>query len=132
MAGSVLYLCESAGARILAYGSGISQIGTEYQFDLVTWEDIPSGESGDNLFRSIDAALKPVGNYSIGITPTIDGVDLSEQAFSGVGNGTPVVCQAFVSQRGARISARLRSFSRGGDIELEQLSAMVLPIRNFP
>jgi hypothetical protein len=128
---SVLYLCESNGARILAFGSGISQVGTDYQVDFRTWEAIPSGEMGDNLFRSIDVALNVGGSWSLGITPIVDGVEGTEQLFSGTGAGE-VQCEAIIVTRGARIAARVRSISRAGAFEIENVSYDFVSIRAFP
>jgi hypothetical protein len=131
MAGSVLYLCEAAGARILAYGSGISQIGTNYQASVETWDDLPLGEMGVNLFRSVYVALSSTGAFQVGVTPTIDDVDLPEQLFSGAGSGQ-TKCEAFIGQRGTRISATVRTISRTGDVEIENISTTSVPIRAFP
>lgn len=129
---TTLYLCEAEGARILAFGIGNSQIGDEYQFELETWDWVPSGEVGDNLFRSINVSLKAVGAFVLGVTPIVDGVDLTEQVFSSAGGGE-VVCQAvFQSGRGARCAARVRTIDRSGDLEIENVSITYVPIRVFP
>jgi hypothetical protein len=127
----MLVLCEAVGGRLLQWNSGISQVGTEFQMDVLTQEDIPLGEVGDNLFRSIDVSMKHTGAFVVGITPIIDGVELAEQQFSDAGTGISV-CQAFIAQRGARIAARLRTISRSGDIELENISHASVPIRTNP
>ena len=131
MAQAVLYLCEAAGARIFAYGQGIGQVGTNYQASLQSWDDLPSGETGVNLFRSVNAVMKTVGAWTIGITPTVDGEDQPEQIFSGAGSGQQQ-CEAFIGQRGTRISATWRTIARAGDIELQQLSQTCVQIRTFP
>jgi hypothetical protein len=127
----MLVFCEAAGGRILQWGSGISQVGTEYQLDCITWEDIPLGEVGDCLFRSIDVSFKHTGSFVVGITPIIDGVDQTEQQFSGSGSGI-TACQAFIATRGTRIAARVRTISRSGTIELENISHAFVPIRVNP
>lgn len=127
----MLLLCESAGARILAWNQGISQVGTEYQVDLLTWEDIPLGMVGDNLFRSIDVSFKHIGAFIAGITPIIDGVSQTEQTFSASGSGI-TTCQAFIALRGARIAARIRTTSRSGTVEIEDVKHAFVPIREFP
>lgn len=131
MSTAVLYLCESGGARIFAYGSGISQVGTNYQASLQTWDALPVGESGTALFRSIDVTLKTGGGFTIGITPTIDGVDQTEQTFSGAGSGQ-AKCQALIGMRGTRIAATVRTISRSGDLEFENVTYTHVPLRAFP
>lgn len=131
MAGSVLYLCETGGARILAYGAGSSQVGTNHQLSVKTWDALPQGESGTNLFRSIDVAVLAGGAYQLGITPTVDGVDQAEQLFSGSGAGQGL-CQAMLGLRGTRLSATVRTVTRNGDLELENIGYVFVPIRTFP
>jgi hypothetical protein len=127
----MLILCESSGGRLIQWGTGVTQVGTEYQVDLLTWDDIPLGEVGDNLFRSIDVSVKHTGAFVLGITPIIDGVEGTEQQFSGSGSAI-TTCQAFIADRGARISARIRTISRSGDIEIENISTSSVPIRATP
>lgn len=124
-------LCEADGGRLLQWGTGVTQVGDEYQLDVITWEDIPLGVVGDNLFRSIDVSFKHTGAFVVGITPIIDGVDQSEQQFSASGSGI-TTCQAFVAVRGARIAARIRTISRTGDLELEDVTHGSVPIRSHP
>lgn len=111
---AILYFGEAAGGRVLRYGTGITNVGTDYQFDLTTWDIIPATEVGDNVFRSIDVAFRCTNGYSIGITPIVDGVNLTEQTFSGAGTGNQQ-CQAFFATRGARCAARVRTLSRAGE-----------------
>jgi hypothetical protein len=127
----MLVLCEAAGGRVLQWGTGPTQVGTEYQLDVITWEDLPLGEVGDVLFRSIDVSFKHTGAFLVGITPIIDGIDQSEQQFSGSGAGI-TTCQAFVAVRGSRVAARVRTISRSGDIELENISTASVGIRTNP
>lgn len=127
----MLVLCEADGGRLLQWDYGISQVGTEYQLDVITWPDIPLGIVGDALFRSIDASFRISGAVTIGITPIIDAVDGTEQYFSGSGVGI-LQCQAFVALRGTRIAARVRTISRSGAVELEDITAAMVPIRATP
>lgn len=127
----MLVLCESAGGRLLEYDYGISQIGTEYQLDVIVWPDLPLDIVGDVLFRSIDVSIKHSGAVSIGITPIVDDADEAEQYFSGSGVGI-LQCQAFVAVRGTRIAARVRTLTRGGSVELEGINAAIVPIRATP
>jgi hypothetical protein len=128
---SVLYLCERAGARILAFGTGITQVGTNYQLDVYTWDALPVGEVGDALFRSIDVSLNAAAAFILGVTPIVDGEALPEQTFSRAGVGN-TVCQAFIAVRGARLAARIRTLSRSGALELSNIAYSVVPIRTIP
>lgn len=131
MATGRFYLCESAGPRILVYGVGISQVGTDHQMDLETWDAIPMGEAGDAYFRGIDLSIEHANGFDIGITPTVDGVAQSEQRFTGSGTGKSVL-QAAIAQRGARISARARTLSRRGDLSIDNMQCQFVPIREVP
>jgi len=126
-----LYLCEASGARVFLTNSGLTQQGDDFQADLTTWDVIPMGEVGDASFRTIDVSLKVDNGYSIGVTPIVDGVSLSEQTFSGSGTGE-VQCQAFIATRGARIAARVRTLSRAGAVEVHNVACSFVPIRRVP
>lgn len=126
-----LYLAESSGARLLVYGTGITQVGTDYQAELTTWDLVPTGDVGDNAFRTIDVAGFMSNGYSIGITPIVDGVELTEQTFSGAGTG-PFTCQAYIAERGTRIAATIRTISRAGTIEIRNVTSSFVPLRTTP
>lgn len=128
---SKLYLCESAGARLLEYGTGITQIGTEFQLDLKTWGMLPAGEVGDNSFRSIDVVVDHENGYNVGITPIVDGVDQPEQFFSAVGSGLAQL-QAFFAIRGTEVAARVRTLSKTGAVFVRNISCAHVVIRTTP
>ncbi len=128
---STPYLCEAEGARILKAGVGISQVGTEYQVQLETWDDVPAGPVGDVLFRSIDVVGKMTNGYSIGITPYIDGVAQVEQLFSGFGTGE-FQAQAFFAVRGTRCAAKVRTLTRAGELEFHDISNAHVIVRSTP
>jgi hypothetical protein len=127
----VLYLCEASGARLLRYGIGISQIGTNYQLDVETHDQAPAGPVGDVLFRSIDVAGRATAGYHLGVTPIVDGVSESEQTFSGADVGE-IQCQAFFAKRGTRVAARVRTLSRTGDVEIHDIAESDVVIRSTP
>lgn len=131
MAGSTLYLCEAAGARLFAVGDSIGQVSGNYQLDITTWDIIPAGEVGDCAFRTIDVAMSVTGGYWVGITPIIDGLAQAEQTFSGSDTGI-VQLQAFVAVRGARIAARVRTLARYGDVELYTVKTSFVVLRTTP
>lgn len=134
---AVTYFGESSGARVFQYGSGLVNIGktigssSDYQLDIYTWDIVPSGEVGDNVFRSIDVSFNCSNGYSIGITPIVDGVALNEQTFNGAGTGEQQT-QAFFAQRGTRLAARVRTLVRQGDIEMHNVSCSYWQIRANP
>lgn len=128
---TTLYAGEKSGARILALGDSSSQVGTNFQLDVTTWDLIPAGEVGDVLFRSIDVSMAVTGGYAVGITPIVDGVNQAEQTFSGGDTGV-VQLQAFVAVRGTRIAARVRTLSRFGPVELHSILTSFVILRNTP
>lgn len=128
---STFYLGERNGGRILAYGDATTQVGTDFQASLETWDQVPAGEVGDVLFRSIDVSLNASSGYAIGITPVVDGVELSEQTFSGPDTGE-VQCQAFFATRGTRCSANVRTLSRSGDLDLHNIQLAHVVLRMTP
>lgn len=128
---TTFYIGERAGGRVLAAGDSPTQVGTDFQVDLTTWEQIPAGEVGDCLFRSIDVAFNAESGYSIGVTPIVDGVSLAEQTFSGPDTGE-VQAQAFFATRGTRCAARVRTISRTGGITWHNVKLAFVPIRAVP
>lgn len=128
---ATFFLGERGGGRILAYGDAITQVGTNFQAAIETWDIMPAGEVGDCLFRSIDVTFIAEAGYAIGITPVVDGEALSEQTFSGAGTGE-MQAQAFFAMRGTRCSARIRTTSRAGDIDLHNIQLTYVPLRQTP
>lgn len=128
---TTFYLGERAGGRVLAFGDSSTQVGDDFQVDFTTWEHIPAGEVGDCLFRSIDLSLFAESGYSVGITPIVDGVPLTEQTFSGPTTGE-VQAQAFFAVRGTRCAARVRTLSRTGGITWHNVALGYIPIRMTP
>lgn len=125
------FLGELDGARILRAGVGITQVGDSYALDVETWDITPGGQVGECSFRSVDVSLKVTNGYDIGITPKVDETTLPEQFFSGAGTGV-VQCQAEIAERGARLSARVRSVSLAGDVELIDIAASFVVMRRAP
>lgn len=134
---AVLYTGEASGARVFREGTGITNVGqsvgaaSDYQLDLTTWDVAPAGIVGDVAFRSIDVAFSCTNGYSLGITPIVDGVSLTEQTFNGAGAGERQ-CQAFFNVRGTRIAARVRTVSRQGDLELHDVTCSYWILRATP
>lgn len=128
---STFYLGERAGGRVLAYGDATTQVGDDFQASLETWDLIPAGEVGDVLFRSIDVSFIAGSGYAIGITPVVDGVALTEQTFTGADTGE-VQAQAFFAMRGTRCSARVRTLSRSGDLDLHNIQLTHVVVRMTP
>lgn len=136
MAKQYLYLGESAGGRIIRLGGSaftqIKSVGTEdVLLDVQTWDMVPMGAAGDVVFRQIIATVRYTNGFSLKITPYVDGVPLDAQNFSLAGAGT-FPCQAYVAARGARLSVRVQQLTRLGDLELVDITAAFLPIRQVP
>lgn len=128
---ATFYLGEKSGGRVLAYGDAATQVGTDFQAGIETWDLLPAGEMGDVLFRSIDVSFHATSGYSIGITPVVDGLSLTEQFFSGATTGE-VQCQAFFATRGTRCSAVVRTVSRTGDLVWHNIQCSCVVIRETP
>lgn len=131
------YFGEAAGARILRYGSGYSQIGDSYQLDIETLPLRPAGDVGDVVFRTIDVLLRHVLGYDVDIIPIVDGVPQPTQSFNGGAPAgglqeTVVPIQAFVGKRGNAIAARVRSRSLLGETEVVDINASFAVIRLTP
>jgi hypothetical protein len=132
-----LYVGEAAGARILRYGLGFSQIGDAYQLDVETWPMRPAGDVGDVVFRTIDVLLRHTTGYDVDVTPIVDGIAQSPQSFSG---GAPagglqeevVPIQAYVGMRGNAIAARVTSRSVVGETDLVDVNASFAVVRLTP
>jgi hypothetical protein len=131
------YVGEAAGARILRYGVGFSQVGDSYQLDVQTWPLRPAGDVGDVVFRTIDVLLRHTAGYSVDVTPIVDGVAQVPQSFGG---GAPaaglleevVQIQAYVGMRGNSIAARVTSRSLLGETDLVDVNASFSVIRLTP
>jgi hypothetical protein len=131
------YFGEAAGARILRYGVGFSQIGDSYQLDVQTWPLRPAGDVGDVVFRTIEILLRHVLGYDVDVIPIVDGVPQAAQSFGG---GAPsgglqeavVPIQAYVGMRGNGIAARIRSRTLLGETEVVDVNASFAIIRTTP
>lgn len=131
------YFGEAAGARILRYGIGFTQVGDSYQLDVQTWPLRPAGDVGDVAFRTIDVLLRHVAGYDVEVIPIVDGVPQLVQGFNG---GAPagglqeavVPIQAYVGKRGNAVAARIRSRSLVGEINLVDVNASFAVIRSTP
>lgn len=127
-----LYLGESAGARVIQVGTGLTSVGTNHQGDVQTWDVSPAGEMGDCLFRSIGVSFTATNGWSLGITVLVDGVSLGEKTFGGLGATENGQAQVYVKKRGARIAIRTRTLARSGQWALTDIQVSFLPIRQWP
>jgi hypothetical protein len=132
-----LYVGEAAGARILRYGIGVTQVGDAYALDVQTWDIRPAGDVGDAVFRTIDILLRHKAGYSIQVTPVVDGVPLQPQNFGG---GAPLATepeevraiQAYVGRRGNSLAVRIRTLSLLGETEIVDVSWSGAVVRETP
>ena len=136
MPSQFVYLGESNGGRIVRLaGAPLQQIttggSTDVLLDVTTWDLVPAGESGDCVFRMVIVTVKYSNGFSIQVTPSVDDVALPAQAFSQQGSGT-FPCEAFVAARGAKLSVRVQQLARTGDLELVNIKAAYVPLREVP
>lgn len=131
-----IYAGESNGGRIIRMGvdilTQITAVGTTpVLLELGTWDLVPSGEAGDNVFREVIATVRFLNGFHIRITVSVDDVALAPQDFSEIGAGTRD-CQAFVAARGARIAATVAQVTTTAPIEIVNVQAAYLPLREVP
>lgn len=136
MARQFVFLGESNGGRIICLaGTPLTQITTassqDVLLDIETWDLVPMGEAGDCVFRMVIVTVKYTNGFSIRITPKVDDVALAAQDFSLQGSGT-FACEAYVVSRGAKLSVRVQQLTRTGDLELVNIKAAYLPMREVP
>lgn len=137
-----VYVAEAAGARILRYGDVSTRLDSggapqAYKLRVETWDLEPSGEVGDNVFRSIDVKVRHVNGYSVTVTPIVNGVADQPQSFSG---GPPpgglleeyVEVQAPIAIRGTKIAAIVEVDSAAGEQDVVNVSASGVPLRRVP
>jgi hypothetical protein len=131
-----VFLGESNGGRIICLaGAPLTQITTggsvDSLLDVETWDMVPMGEAGDCVFRMVIVTVKYSNGFSIRVTPKVDDVALASQDFSQQGSGT-FACEAYVVSRGAKLSVRVQQLTRTGDLELVNIKAAYLPLREVP
>lgn len=136
MSRQFIYTGEANGGRIIRHGvdllTKVTATGTEpVLLALKTWDLVPSGEAGDNVFREVIATIRFTNGYHIRITPIVDGVDLAPQDFTDIGAGT-IDCQAYVAVRGARIATIVEQITNDGPIELVNVQVAYLALRQVP
>lgn len=132
-----VYLGEQAGARIVRYGVGFSQVGNPYTFDVRTWEARPFGSDGEGVFRDLVILLRHTAGYNFTVTPYVDDVALPPQTFSGAappGAQTAAVVRVrvWIQARGNRLSVEVATNSLPGDTELVDIFYSFTPIRSTP
>lgn len=136
MSRQFIYAGEANGGRIIRYGVDLlTQITSSGSEDVLlalgTWDLVPSGEAGDNVFREVIATVRYINGFAIRITPSIDGIALAPQDFNGVGAGT-LDCQAFVAARGARIAVTVEQITTTAPIELVNVQVAYVALRQVP
>jgi hypothetical protein len=130
-----LYYGEAAGPRILRANVGSTQVTPDGVEDVLLeammWDLIPAGPSGDAVFRSVDAEVSVSAGYDVEITPFLDGKPLGSQRFTAAGKTTEPA-QAFVAERGNRLSALVRQQTAAVDFELQDVTAAFSILRTTP
>lgn len=134
-----LYIGESSGARVLQVGVGTTDATaagtTPVLLDVLTHDLYPAGAAGSSVFRGVDVRIRHSAGASIGVTPIVDGVEQSEQTFTfptpASGDGVDTA-EARFARRGTRLSARVRQTAATGDVELVDVAAWLVPLREVP
>jgi hypothetical protein len=108
---------------------------TDVLMDVLTHDLYPTGAAGDSVFRGVDVRVRHSAGASIGVTPIVDGVELPEQTFTfsapSVGDGVDTA-EARFARRGVRVAARVRQTVATGDVELVDVAAWLVPLREAP
>lgn len=129
------YYGEDSGARILRANTGVTQVTSasteQVHMHVKTWDWLPAGPIGDNVFREVAAVLKVSNGISFSLTPVVDEEDQLLRSFSVAGART-VEASAPVLERGARAAAELITTSRTGDVELEDILISGKGLRTTP
>lgn len=132
-----IYVGENAGARILRYGVGFTQVGDPYDFDVRTQELRPAGMAGDVQFRTVEVLIRHRLGYNIEVTSYVDGVAGIAQVFNA---GAPPLdqleefrtLQAYIGRRGTAVAVRVRTLSILGEVEIVDVSSSHAVIRVTP
>lgn len=132
-----VYLAEADGPRVIRYGGAnftyVNGATTStVLLDVGTWDIVPTGPAGDNVFRMVVVTVRYTNGYSIRVTPTVDGTALPAQDFAQTGGAGIVDCQAWVVKRGARLSVRVQQMSSKGTLELVDIQWAGVPMRKVP
>lgn len=117
---------------MLQYGIGLASLDLNHQGEFTTWPLTPSGEMGDNVFRSVGVSFTATNGWSLGVTVYIDGVSLGEQIFGGTGATENGQAQVYVKRRGNSIAVRTRTLSRTGQISFSNVAVSFLKLREWP
>lgn len=128
----MLFVGEASGARLFQIGVGLTSLDTNHQGDLTTWEDTPSGEMGDNVFRSVGVSFTATNGWALGVTVYVDGVSLGETTFGGSGATENGQAQVYVKRRGTNLAVRVRTLSRNGHIAFTNISYSFKMLRQWP
>ena len=134
-----LFLGESSGARVIAIGTGVTDATasgtTPVLLDCLTHDLYPAGAAGSSAFRGIDVRVRHDAGASLGITPIVDGQELAEQTFTfdaPTGGDGVDTAEARFAVRGTRVAARVRQTAATGAIELIDVAAWLVPLREAP
>lgn len=134
-----LFVGEADGGRVLQMGLGTTDATaastTPVLLDVLTHDLYPTGAAGDSVFRGIDVRVRHSAGASIGVTPIVDGEELPEQTFTFAaptgGDGVDTA-EARFAVRGTRVAARVRQTAATGDVELIDVAAWLVPLREAP
>lgn len=138
-----VYFGEAAGARILRYGLGVTQVGDPYNLDVQTWPFRPAGDRGICVFRSADVLVRHTLGYNVTVTPIVDGVAQPASSFNGgppSGSATEetVTLKATIGEdgkggkRGNSLAVRVQTTSLLGETEIVDVQSSHAVLRATP
>lgn len=135
-----LFVGELAGARVIQVGLGTTDVTasstTPVLFDLTTHDQYPGGPGASVEYAGIVVTLRHDQGYHVGVTPIVDGVNLTEQFFQApaplMGTDGTIAFKAPFRARGVRVAARVRQTQADGTIEVVDVAAQYYVIRQAP
>lgn len=127
------YFGEAAGARIIRYGVGVTQIGDAYQLEVEPWDLTEQGEFGEVVCRALLVLVRHEAGYQIDVTPILDDVELPVQSFSApapsVAGGAVVQLYVPVNKRATSVRARVETTALFGETEIVDVQQSSIPVR---
>lgn len=129
-----VYFGEAAGARIIRYGVGYTQVGGAYNLETGTWDFYPATDAGEGIFRNLVLTVRHTNGYNVSMQAQVDTSILPLATFNG---GPPVAglleeratCRSWLMRRGKRLIVTLKTIQLLGETEFADLWCSYLPIR---
>lgn len=135
MSNKYVYAGAADSGRVIRLGSPvftqITSAGTAAVLaEWETWDEYPMGPNGEAIFRGFAVRFRCTDGYNIRVTPSVDGVALTAQDFSGSLDGQGYA-EAWFTARGTYASCHVALNARQGYFELIDIQAIYVPLRPF-